>query len=333
MSKPTRTLAAIFVSVTLASCGNDATVVSEGWSAGPSLPMPKFEAYAATDGARIYFLGGIIGEGTDPAFADPSARVHVLEPGSNAWTEGPLLPSESAKHHLAVAAVGADIFVLGGFDGILGKRNDGFRPIATTYVLRGGSWQRLADAPLARGGATAQAIDGRIYVVGGAPTEDQDPYSDLYVYDPASNTWTKKAPIPTPREHLASCNLGGRMLVLGGWNKRNSVKLAELYDPQTDTWSRVADMPTTRGGLAATALGNVCHVIGGEDWALPYPGTFTVNEGYDLQSGTWKQYAQLPQARHGIGLVNLKNELWVVGGGPGLGNSYTARVDRYTRPL
>jgi N-acetylneuraminic acid mutarotase len=322
-------LGAVLTIALVTSCKTDVPLV--GWSGGPPLPTPTFEGYAATDGDRIYYFGGIVGFGTSPALAETTSRVHVWDSLAGAWTPGPDLPAASAKHHLSVATLGSDIYVLGGFDGILGKPNDGFRPIGTAFVLRAGVWKRLADSPLARGGATAQAIDGRIYVVGGAPTEDVDPYGDLYVYDPAADTWARKAPMPTPREHVASCNVGGKLLAVGGWDKRRSVTTAELYDPVMDVWTRVADMPTRRGGLGAATLDGICHVVGGEDWDLPYPGTFAVNEGFDLRTGRWTTYAPMQEARHGIGVVVLHSALWVVGGGPGQGNSYTARTEQFRR--
>lgn len=322
----------------LACASDEKREPNDYWRSGPTVPVAagldgRFEAYAASDGERLYLIGGIVGSGTDIRVAEPTAAVHVLERGASTWREGPQLPAASAKHHLTVAVLDGEIYVLGGFDGIIGRgvEGDEFRPVAATFVLRGETWTRLSDPPLARGGATAQSLGGKIHVVGGTRTEGQPPFADHYAFDPKANTWVTRAPLPTPREHLASCALGDKMLVVGGWVGPDNVAqgAAELYDPATDSWSRVADMPTRRGGLAAVARGNACHVLGGEDWKLPPPGTFAVHEVFDANAGTWSIKAPMPQALHGIGVSLHHDLIWLVGGGPIQGNSYVKDVSIY----
>src|SRR6185295_703752 len=106
------------------------------------------------------------------------------------------------------------------------------------YVLREpidgvlSRWTPLAPAPLARGAATAQAIDGKIYVTGGATTEGVPAFDQLDVYDPDANAWTTSVPMPSPREHLASCALDGKFVVVGGWLEDVASSAAESFDPK-----------------------------------------------------------------------------------------------------
>jgi N-acetylneuraminic acid mutarotase len=325
----------------IAACGHASTATAPPngpgqWTGGPPLPVPRFEAYAASAGGKIWFLGGIIGVFGDIQSAQPSPRVDVFDPAKDAWEAGPDLPANGPKHHLAVATVDDVIYVVGGFDGILDQRpNEPFRPVGVAYALRGGAWVKLAPPPLARGAATAQAIDGRIYVTGGAPTEDQPPYAELDVYDIATDSWTVGPPMPTAREHLASCAVAGTMIVIGGWvgapnMPRTAQNAAEAYDPRTGTWSELPPMPAARGGLGASATGSECHVVGGEDWALAPPGTFGTHELFDAQAGAWSTRATMPTARHGLGLTWLAGALYAIGGGPIQGNSYTPIVEVFT---
>jgi len=300
------------------------------WSEAPALPVARFEAYAAVARGKVHFLGGITGVIDDIRTAQPSRRVDVFDPRTDLWSAGPELPIDAPKHHLTVAVVNDAIYVLGGFDGIIGQTaGEPFRPIAIAYVLEGATWRRLAAPPLARGGATAQAIDGRIYVAGGAPNEGEPSYSELDVYDIASNSWTKAASMPTAREHVASCAIDGKLIVIGGWKdrERNAQGAVERYDPKTNLWIQLAPLPTRRGGLAAVTIGSTCHVVGGEDWALPLPGTFGNHETFDVTTGAWTIDVPMPTARHGLGLAWLGGTLYAVGGGPSQGNSYTATVE------
>jgi N-acetylneuraminic acid mutarotase len=202
--------------------------------------------------------------------------------------------------------------------------------VAKSYAFDGATWTSLASQPVARGAATAQAIGGIIYVAGGG-NDDTHTRADLYAYDPTRDSWTQRTPMPTSREHLASCAVNGKMIAAGGWSgaAKTTTPVAELYDPSTDRWSRLPDMPTSRGGLGAVALDGICHFIGGERWDIPSPGTFASNEGFDLAGGGWSRYAPMPTARHGIGVALLGDTISVFGGGPQMGNSYTDVVETF----
>jgi N-acetylneuraminic acid mutarotase len=297
----------------------------------PPLPVARFEAYGAVAHGRVYFIGGITGVFGDIDTAQPSRRIDVFDPSTQTWSAGPELPADAPKHHLTVTVANDSIYVLGGFDGILGRNGAPFVPLAVAYVLEGDVWRKLAPPPLARGAATAQAIDGTIYVAGGAPNEGVPAYAQLDVYDIATDRWSTKTPMPTPREHVASCAVGGTMIVVGGWRdmEANTQQAAEQYDPATDRWTKLPDLPTARGGLAAVAIGTTCHVVGGEDWRLPPPGTFGAHEVFDTTTGAWTHATAMPTARHGLGLAFVGGLLYAVGGGSIQGNSYTTIVEAW----
>jgi N-acetylneuraminic acid mutarotase len=292
------------------------------------LPTARFEGYAATVNGRIYYLGGIADACVDFASACESDRVDVFDPSTGLWTAAPPLPTAAPRHHLAVAVRADRIYILGGFTGILGGRSN-FGPVATTFVFDGSVWQQLADQPIARGAATAQAIGGMIYVAGGGRSEP-DALPDVYAYDPATDHWTARSAMPTAREHLASCVVTGQMLVVGGWDsQKRTLAAAEVYDPLSDRWQAVAPLPTPRGGLGAATIDDVCYAIGGEQWVGPYPGTFANNEGFDVTLGSWASFAPMPTRRHGLGLTALASALYAVAGGPVSGQSATSVVEQF----
>jgi N-acetylneuraminic acid mutarotase len=308
-------------------CDSSATPDST-WTVAQPLPQPTFESYAMTFGGLVYFFGGITGDLGDIATASPSRAVFVYDPATDSWSQGPDLPADAPKHHLSVAVLPDGIYILGGFDGIVAQHPDEpFVPVAKAYALRSGTWVPLAPPPLARGAATAQAIGGKIYVTGGTTTEGVRPFNQLDIYDPVADAWTSGEAMPTAREHLASCALDGKMLVVGGWNEDVSTAVAEEYDPQANSWQTLPPMPTARGGLAAVTEGGQCHAIGGEDWALPFPGTMHAHEVFDPTSGTWTSSAPMPTARHGLGLAVVGRAIYAMGGGPSQGNSYTSVVE------
>src|SRR5207249_4594510 len=101
-----------------------------------------------------------------------------------------------------------------------------------------------------RGAATAQAIGGLLYVAGGGITEP-DARADVDEYDPTLDRWRARAPLPSAREHVASCALDGRMIVIGGWRGPERTVVAEVaaYDPALDAWPVLPPLTSARGGL------------------------------------------------------------------------------------
>lgn len=174
------------------------------WTAAAALPEPRFEAYSAVD----------------PRDATVSDHVDIYDPRANVWAPGPPLPADSARHHLAVGVVGDVVYLLGGFVGILGATPT-MTPNGHAYRLEGDRWVKIGDAPVARGGSTAQAIDGKLYVAGGG-SDDRISSAELYVYDPSADAWRPRAPMKAARQHLASCAIDGKLLVVGGRRWRTS---------------------------------------------------------------------------------------------------------------
>jgi hypothetical protein len=60
------------------------------------------------------------------------------------------------------------------------------------------------------------AVDGKIHVIGGRFKGPADRTGLHDIYDPATDTWTARAPLPTPRSGLVGAYYHGLILVLGG---------------------------------------------------------------------------------------------------------------------
>ena len=87
-----------------------------------------------------------------------------------------------------------------------------------SIVLSGGrakadfTWTQKADMSTARMGPTSAVVNGKIYIIGGAPSEPDDSvFSVVEEYDPVTETWTRKADMPTRRWSLATCAVDGKI--------------------------------------------------------------------------------------------------------------------------
>ena len=266
-------------------------------------------------GGRLYLLGGmVLGKGV--------AWVDVYDPSTRLWSSGPDLPIDAPLHHLALAASDDKLYLLGGFA-------DGFLPSNSTYVLDASGWRGLSSQPVFRGGAAAQAIDGKIYVAGGGD-DDTHARLDVYAYDVAKDSWSQRSNMPTERQDAASCTLGGRFVVIGGRLSvgKAAVGVTQAFDPATNVWAIEADMPTPRSALAATTIGDTCFAIGGEQPNLA-DGVFGAVEGFSLARG-WLTYAELPTPRRGLGATSLGGLVYAAAGDATKQGAVTGALEIFT---
>ena len=82
-------------------------------------------------------------------------------------------------------------------------------------------------------------------------------------YDPATNTWTTKAPMPTPRYDVTAGVVSGIIYVIGGTDSGNVLSTVEAYDPARNIWIGKAPMPTARGSHTSTVVNGIIYTIGG----------------------------------------------------------------------
>ncbi len=109
--------------------------------------------------------------------------------------------------------------------------------------------------PTGRRWLSAAALDSKIYVVGGFRNLGSPELPIMEVYDPQTNTWTRKADMPTPKKGLASCTLDGKLYVVGMTPSSNKTAL-EVYDPGTDSWTVKPDMPGTQRAMVGASVLN-----------------------------------------------------------------------------
>src|SRR2546423_12290840 len=98
---------------------------------------------------------------------------------------------------------------------------------------------------------------GKIYVVGGCASGR---LNDVEEYDPASNTWTTKAPMPTARYGLAAAEAGGKIYAIGGDSSSGlNLDEADAPDPRftnymlNQTWTPHRGRPPRLGGSGPRA--------------------------------------------------------------------------------
>jgi N-acetylneuraminic acid mutarotase len=200
-----------------------------------------------------------------------------------------------------------------------------FMCVSTAHAQK---WVRLAEFPEPTEELLGASAGGKLYVFCGlAP--GWKPMGLVYEYDPATDTWTKKKPMPLASHHVAFTEYRGKIYAFGGFVLPQSgpsawvpIDNAWEYDPAEDSWKALVPVPTRRGSPVAVTAGDRIYVIGGstpgpKDTAVPLPGLHwslgTVEE-YDPATNTWHQRSAMPTPRNHAtaGLVNGK--IYVIGG-------------------
>jgi fimbrial isopeptide formation D2 family protein len=185
---------------------------------------------------------------------------------------------------------------------------------------------------------TGAAVNGKIYAIGGEPNTGGD-YSIVEEYDPTTNTWTPKTPMPTPRTSLTSSVVNDKIYVIGGFN----LSTVEEYDPSTDTWTNCGDpapgnicapMPTGRSALTSSAVNGKIYAIGGTSGGVSYY-LDTVEEN-DPATNTWTNCgglgcASMPTARRFLASSVANEKIYAIGG-QAYESTEISTVEEFTPP-
>jgi len=237
------------------------------------------------------------------AIAFPVA-VHGQDAGQ--WGKRSTLPEMIAEH--AVAELGGKIYVVAGINEA--------ETVATVrvYDAAADSWKTISPLPQAVNHNMAAAVIGKLYVFGGqtaSPTTS--PFTDAaFEYDPASDKWTARAPMPTARSAGATAVVNGKIYVAGGRPPRGND--FAVYDPAANAWTRLPDLPTQRNHLAVTAINGKVYVAGGRLGPGSASEVTDVLEIFDPATNGWSRGARMPLARGGIDGIAANGCFHVFGG-------------------
>ena len=117
------------------------------------------------------------------------------------------------------------------------------------------TWVRKQDMSRHRMAYGIGVVAGKIYAIGGTVAiQPGAPWRvDLVeVYDPATDTWSKRADMPTRRRAVKAAVIQDTLYAIGGdgWppDGQGGPALAtiEAYHPKTNRWRKKPDMPNLR---------------------------------------------------------------------------------------
>ena len=176
-------------------------------------------------------------------------------------------------------------------------------PALSSAEIAENSWAPKASLSKARHSLGAAVVNGKIYAIGGIMLTYQDSLrtesKEVGIkeeYDPATNTWTLKKPMPEPLSDFATAVYEGKIYCIGGgvnrffnfstgrWDTKLTQGINAVYDPASDTWEMKTPMPTPQASAQA-------HVVNGQIYCLGGFPNSTLNEVYNPTTDTWTMKA------------------------------------------
>jgi N-acetylneuraminic acid mutarotase len=216
------------------------------WSELAPMSQPRGALAAVAVGKKIYVSGGAkIPAGTsmpDGLSGGNSVELlptlEVLDTEANAWKT--LKPMSLPRNHHSVAYAEGKIYVVGGRVGSCFSNGWSSNvSMLEVYDIASDTWQTRLPMPTARSGTGAEALDGKIHVLGGEGWVEE--FGGVFraheVYDPKTNTWAKYPRMLTPRHGFATAQIGHRIYAVSGVNNAGGagtlsvVPVNEVYEP------------------------------------------------------------------------------------------------------
>lgn len=178
------------------------------WETVTVMPQARWNHMVAEVKGKIYVIGGIVGTGDSRRSID---TVEIYDPTDNSWKSGQSLPTP--RQGAAIAVVQEKIYVIGGR---MGAGSSGTATnIVEVYDPSTDLWVSVGPEQERRTGAQAVAVEGNIYVIGGAAGGEAT--RSIEMYDTATDTWMMMSlSLQEPRTGHCAASLGLKIYVIGG---------------------------------------------------------------------------------------------------------------------
>ncbi len=269
-----------------------------------------------------------------------SATISIAHDGSNPS------PQTVTLSGTGTTASGTTWTVVSGTNNPTARHENGFIQVNGLFYLIGGrgnkavniynpatnSWSVGATPPVEIHHIQAVEYNGLIYVLNGysgACCSSEFGLANVYIYNPANNTWTTGPAIPEARRRGSSGTVvyNNRIYVVGGLNGGHgspgtSFAFFDEFDPATGNWTQLPNAPRVRDHFNAVVIGNKLYAAGGRDSSHPSIFNITIPQVdvYDFGTGTWSTLpsgSNIPTPRAGTSSVALNNLVLVIGGESG----------------
>jgi N-acetylneuraminic acid mutarotase len=266
------------------AASDDVQSLSDSWAAKRSLSPYRYSMVAGTINGIIYVVGGVH---TNWTTSRRLSRVDAYNVATDTWSQVASMPGVREAPNGA-SVINGKLYVTGGYNNL--HTAEGLqKPTKTLFVYDPGtnSWARKADMPQPGCYGAQGVINGKLYVFM-PPMRLCDPFADgdlvrFYRYNPATDTWVRRAVPPVPGEDLSG---GAGGVINGKFYLAGRDSRLHVYDPTNNTWETRASMSEPRSDMVAAVLNGKLFLVGGQSgWSDV--GPMPEFEVYNPLTDTW----------------------------------------------
>jgi len=231
------------------------------------------------------------------------------ETAENSWVSK--APMQQARGGLGVAVLNGKIYTIGGSSASGSYSPDISGEFVDTneeYDPATGTWAFKASMPTPRAHFAIAVYQNKVYCVGGTVDIGKDPMYGVLVptyinsgvnevYDPTTDTWETKTPMPIVQRGLQANVVGDKIYLTGAgsWEVYNLV-----YNPAKDTWVTIANyttpMPSGVTHYASAVFEDKIYVVAVDLYSIQTMGQLLI---YDVANDSWSQGTRAPFLFHG----------------------------------
>lgn len=284
-------------------------------------PIERHEAAFVRVGQKFYLLGG----------RDVRA-VSIFDTKTQKWSTGPKPPLE--LHHFQPVVIEDKIYIIGALTGGWPEET----PTTHIYIYDTtyDSWSQSDEIPKnRRRGSTGNVLyDGKVYIACGIKKGHIGDHKNwLDSYDPKTGEWKALASAPRARDHFQAVLVNDKIVAAAGRNTGivpddpfgGTIAEVDIYDIANDSWSTLpTEIPTKRAGNAGILFGDQVLIAGGE--SSVQEKAHAEVEALNMTTGEWKSLPDLIEGRHGTGLLEYRDALFIASGCGNRGGSPELRT-------
>ncbi|KAL3190463.1 hypothetical protein MRX96_019981 [Rhipicephalus microplus] len=268
---------------------------------------------AITDEQRPFIASYVLGQRSKEADARGlSSAKHRSRKSKN---DVEVVDPEGPRAYHKLAAIGNDIYVLGGFNG------DEYFNSVRCFNAFTKKWRSVTPMHVKRCYVSVAVLNEIIYVMGGY--DGRHRHNTAEKFDHRTNQWTMIAPMNVQRSDACATTHDGYVYVTGGFSGHECLSSAERYDSTTDQWTAIASMRYRRSGVGCVGFRDYIYAIGG------FNGTNRLfsAEKYNPETNTWVSLPNMYTPRSNFAVAVIDNLVFAIGGFDG--QSTTNLVECY----
>ncbi len=243
------------------------------WRNEPTMMVGRALAASAVANDKLYAMGGYDSGSTI------SPANEQFDPATNLWTSKAAVPTPVVQTQGATVA--NRIYLPGG------STASGGSTTMQIYDTTTDTWSQGASLPQALMSEGVASFNGKVYLMGGYIGNPGSASTAVFEYDPATNLYTTKSPMPVSHSNFSAVVLDNAIYIAGGV-EGGSGHSSYSYNPATDVWTAIAPFQIDFRSFGGFALDGEVWLVGGSDQNgnLQQPN-YQVNI-YNPTSNTWR---------------------------------------------